>query len=100
MSNFVVGERLGEGSFGVVYAGAVVPKNVTIEERVGKRRTRLEFDDRFKERVILKKVMPSWSSFRCQLPSYSIENPLALGHDGVPYVSFLVPLFALGFLLC
>ncbi|MQM11587.1 hypothetical protein Taro_044496, partial [Colocasia esculenta] len=56
MSDFVVGERLGEGSFGVVYSGAIVPKNVIIEERVGKRRTRLESDDRFKERVILKKV--------------------------------------------
>lgn len=56
MSDFVLGERLGEGSFGVVYYGAIVPKDVIIEERVGKRRTRLEVDDRFKEKVILKKV--------------------------------------------
>ncbi|CAA6654590.1 unnamed protein product [Spirodela intermedia] len=56
MSDFVLGERLGEGSFGVVYYGAIVPKDVTIEERVGKRRTRLEVDDRFKEKVILKKI--------------------------------------------
>lgn len=56
MNDFLVGERLGEGSFGVVYYGVIVPKNVIVEERVGKRKTRLEFDDRFKERVILKKV--------------------------------------------
>lgn len=56
MSDFVVGERLGEGSFGVVYSGAVVPKNFSAEERVGKAKRRLENDDRFKERVILKKA--------------------------------------------
>ncbi|XP_020584407.1 serine/threonine-protein kinase STN8, chloroplastic [Phalaenopsis equestris] len=56
MSDFVVGERLGEGSFGVVYSGAIVPKNISVEERVGKAKKRLENDDRFKDRVILKKV--------------------------------------------
>ncbi|PKU70285.1 serine/threonine-protein kinase STN8, chloroplastic [Dendrobium catenatum] len=56
MSDFVVGERLGEGSFGIVYSGAIVPKNFSVEERVGKAKTRLENDDRFKDRVILKKV--------------------------------------------
>ncbi|XP_072954937.1 serine/threonine-protein kinase STN8, chloroplastic [Typha angustifolia] len=55
MSDFVVGERLGEGSFGIVYAGAIVPKDVIMEDRVGKRR-RMQLDERFKEKVILKKV--------------------------------------------
>uniref|UniRef100_A0A6V7QRG0 Protein kinase domain-containing protein n=1 Tax=Ananas comosus var. bracteatus TaxID=296719 RepID=A0A6V7QRG0_ANACO len=35
MSDFVVGERLGEGSFGVVYAGAIVERGVGVEERAG-----------------------------------------------------------------
>ncbi|PKA51138.1 Serine/threonine-protein kinase STN8, chloroplastic [Apostasia shenzhenica] len=56
MTDFVVGERLGEGSFGVVYSGAIVPKNFVLEERVGKAKRRVENDDRFTERVILKKV--------------------------------------------
>jgi hypothetical protein len=57
MSDFVVGERIGEGSFGVVYAGAVVPKNgAVVEERSGRARTSLQNDDRYKEKVILKKV--------------------------------------------
>jgi hypothetical protein len=57
MSDFVVGERIGEGSFGVVYAGAVVPKNgAVVEERSGKAKTSLQNDDRYKEKVILKKV--------------------------------------------
>lgn len=56
MSDFVVGEKLGEGSFGIVYAGAVVPKNITAEEKVSKRGKRIKIDERFKEKVILKKV--------------------------------------------
>ncbi|XP_066361667.1 serine/threonine-protein kinase STN8, chloroplastic-like isoform X2 [Miscanthus floridulus] len=57
MSDFVVGERIGEGSFGVVYAGAVVPKNgAVVEERSGRARTSLQNDDRYKEKVILKKI--------------------------------------------
>lgn len=57
MSDFVVGERIGEGSFGVVYAGAVVPKNgAVVEERSGKAKTSLQNDDRYKEKVILKKI--------------------------------------------
>ncbi|KAG1338164.1 serine/threonine-protein kinase STN8, chloroplastic [Cocos nucifera] len=51
MSDFVVGERLGEGSFGIVYSGAIVPKNLSGEERLGKRGRRLEMDKRFKEKV-------------------------------------------------
>lgn len=58
-TDFVIGDKLGEGSFGVVYSGAIVPKNVDVEER-GLKRGRgksLELDSRFKERVILKKVL-------------------------------------------
>ncbi|KAI4374233.1 hypothetical protein MLD38_012248 [Melastoma candidum] len=60
MSDFIVGDRLGEGSFGVVYFGAIVSKGFDPEDesmvRRGKAKTRLSSDDRFKERVILKKV--------------------------------------------
>nr|BAJ86148.1 predicted protein [Hordeum vulgare subsp. vulgare] len=57
MSDFVVGERIGEGSFGVVYSGAVVPRGgPAIEERAGKAKTKLQLDDRYKEKVILKKI--------------------------------------------
>ncbi|CAM0954988.1 unnamed protein product [Alopecurus aequalis] len=57
MSDFVVGERIGEGSFGVVYAGAVVPRGgQVVEQRVGKAKTKLQLDDRYKEKVILKKI--------------------------------------------
>ncbi|XP_071738421.1 serine/threonine-protein kinase STN8, chloroplastic [Rutidosis leptorrhynchoides] len=58
-SDFLIGDKLGEGSFGVVYSGVVVPKNMTVEEKVrqsGSRRRQLEKDERFKERVILKQV--------------------------------------------
>lgn len=58
-SDFLIGDKLGEGSFGVVYSGVVVPKNVTVEERVrksGSRRRQLEKDARFKDKVILKQV--------------------------------------------
>ncbi|KAJ0088212.1 hypothetical protein Patl1_31566 [Pistacia atlantica] len=57
-TDFVIGDKLGEGSFGIVYSGVIVPKNVTVEEsgqRKGRGRS-LELDGRFKEKVILKKV--------------------------------------------
>ncbi|KAJ3703181.1 hypothetical protein LUZ61_006886 [Rhynchospora tenuis] len=54
MSDFVLGPKLGEGSFGIVYAGAIVPKNAVNVEQRGKNKGRI--DERFKERVILKKV--------------------------------------------
>lgn len=59
MSDFLVGQKLGEGSFGIVYAGAIVPKNVTAEEKVAKRGKGItkRIDGKFKEKVILKKVM-------------------------------------------
>lgn len=59
-SDFVVDERLGEGSFGTVYTGVILPKNVSAEEEllVGRRGRRLEeFDDYKKfQKVVLKKV--------------------------------------------
>jgi hypothetical protein len=58
-SDFVIGRKLGEGSFGIVYSGAIVPKNVAAETKVQKRgrKNALELDDRVKEKVILKKVI-------------------------------------------
>ncbi|KAK1270853.1 hypothetical protein QJS04_geneDACA005800 [Acorus gramineus] len=57
MSDFVVGDRLGEGSFGVVYYGAIVPKDVSADERLAKRKgKRSEVYGRYKEKVILKKI--------------------------------------------
>ncbi|XP_042475764.1 serine/threonine-protein kinase STN8, chloroplastic [Macadamia integrifolia] len=55
-TDFVVGDRLGEGSFGVVYSGAIVPRNVSVEDRVQKKGKALGMDGRFKEKVILKKI--------------------------------------------
>lgn len=58
-TDFLVGDRLGEGSFGVVYSGVVVPKNVSIDDssRISSGRRALQSDQRFKEKVILKKVV-------------------------------------------
>ncbi|KAA8517554.1 hypothetical protein F0562_017816 [Nyssa sinensis] len=58
MTDFLIGARLGEGSFGVVYSGVIVPKNATVEGRVQKRGRgkALEVDGRFKQKVILKMV--------------------------------------------
>ncbi|GFP87405.1 serine/threonine-protein kinase stn8 chloroplastic [Phtheirospermum japonicum] len=58
-TDFLVGDRLGEGSFGVVYSGVIVPKNVSVDDenirRKGNRRG-MQMDERFKDKVILKKV--------------------------------------------
>ncbi|VFQ71124.1 unnamed protein product [Cuscuta campestris] len=58
MTDFLVGDIIGEGSFGVVYYGVLLPKNVALEEIVKKRRSQraLANDPSFKEKVILKKV--------------------------------------------
>ncbi|XP_048431613.1 serine/threonine-protein kinase STN8, chloroplastic-like [Pyrus x bretschneideri] len=58
-TGFVIREKLGEGSFGVVYSGAVAPKNVNVEENLQRRgRGRApQLDERFKEKVILKKTL-------------------------------------------
>ncbi|KAF9684872.1 hypothetical protein SADUNF_Sadunf04G0163600 [Salix dunnii] len=65
-SDFLVGDKLGEGSFGVVYSGVVVPRNATVEEKVAKRGTgrALQLSKRFKEKVILKKVFSMYMN--CQ----------------------------------
>ncbi|KAL9236108.1 hypothetical protein vseg_010812 [Gypsophila vaccaria] len=57
-SDFLITGKLGEGSFGVVYAGVVVPKNVNVEDSLPKkgRARALDSDKRFKEKVILKQV--------------------------------------------
>ncbi|KAE8678296.1 ATP-dependent Clp protease proteolytic subunit-related protein 3 [Hibiscus syriacus] len=58
-TDFLVGDKLGEGSFGIVYSGVIVPKNVSPKERFpksGKAKTTLINDDSFKQKVILKKV--------------------------------------------
>lgn len=60
MRDFLIGERLGEGSFGIVYSGVIVPKNVNLDEifrRKGSSVKSLITDSRFKEKVILKQVM-------------------------------------------
>lgn len=80
-TNFIIKNKLGEGSFGVVYSGLLVPKNVSAEETTRKRgnRTSLENDSRFKDKVILKKVnsFPS-SQLQFQLLWFcSLTNVLA-----------------------
>ncbi|XP_021767207.1 serine/threonine-protein kinase STN8, chloroplastic [Chenopodium quinoa] len=57
-SDFLITDKIGEGSFGVVYSGVVLPKNVNVGENVSKRSMAkvLESDKRFKEKVILKQV--------------------------------------------
>ncbi|XP_010244545.1 PREDICTED: serine/threonine-protein kinase STN8, chloroplastic isoform X2 [Nelumbo nucifera] len=55
-TDFVIGDRLGEGSFGIVYSGVVVPKSLSIEDRVQKKAKALEIDGKVKQKVILKKV--------------------------------------------
>ncbi|KAL1213302.1 Serine/threonine-protein kinase STN8 [Cardamine amara subsp. amara] len=57
-SDFLVTEKLGEGSFGVVYAGVLLPKNSNVDEAmVSKARAKaMDFTGEFKQRVILKKV--------------------------------------------
>ncbi|XP_057535140.1 serine/threonine-protein kinase STN8, chloroplastic [Amaranthus tricolor] len=57
-SDFLITDKIGEGSFGVVYSGVLVPKNVNVDANVPKRSVAkvLESDKRFKEKVILKQV--------------------------------------------
>ncbi|KAG4941940.1 hypothetical protein GYH30_045743 [Glycine max] len=56
-SDFVVGDKLGEGSFGVVYSGILVPKNVDLDvvQKRGRGKT-TQVDAKSKDKVILKKV--------------------------------------------
>ncbi|XP_021865636.1 serine/threonine-protein kinase STN8, chloroplastic [Spinacia oleracea] len=57
-SDFLITDKIGEGSFGVVYSGVVVPKSVNVEVNLPKRSMAkmIESDKRFKEKVILKQV--------------------------------------------
>lgn len=68
-SDFVIGNKLGEGSFGVVYSGILVPRNATTattttatvkldNKRIQKRGQvrAVDLDGRLKNKVILKKV--------------------------------------------
>ncbi|KAG0559882.1 hypothetical protein KC19_10G136600 [Ceratodon purpureus] len=57
-TDFVISERLGEGSFGTVYVGYILPKGVSADDELGRRGRRLEeFEDYKKfKKVILKKV--------------------------------------------
>lgn len=72
-TDFVLGDRLGEGTFGVVYYGAMVPKNSGVQEeeavrKTGRRIRSSQMDERFKnsQKVILKKVcVLSVSGFLC-----------------------------------
>ncbi|XP_075517253.1 serine/threonine-protein kinase STN8, chloroplastic [Primulina tabacum] len=56
--DFLVGDRLGEGSFGVVYSGLIVPKNVNVDQSVTKRASAkaVQLKQGLKDKVILKKV--------------------------------------------
>ncbi|XP_047980817.1 serine/threonine-protein kinase STN8, chloroplastic-like [Salvia hispanica] len=55
-TDFLVGDRVGEGSFGIVYSGVVVPKNYTVDENLRSKSRRNRIDESFKDKVILKKV--------------------------------------------
>ncbi|KAL1545377.1 Serine/threonine-protein kinase stn8, chloroplastic [Salvia divinorum] len=55
-TDFLVGDRLGEGSFGIVYSGVVVPKNGIVDENLRSKSRRNRIDESFKDKVILKKV--------------------------------------------
>ncbi|XP_057435417.1 serine/threonine-protein kinase STN8, chloroplastic-like [Lotus japonicus] len=55
-TDFLIGDKLGEGSFGVVYSGVLVPKNVDVKERVQKSGRGTKLDFKYKDKVILKKV--------------------------------------------
>lgn len=56
-TDFLVGDRVGEGSFGIVYSGVVVPKNYTVDENLRSKSRRNRIDESFKDKVILKKVI-------------------------------------------
>ncbi|XP_073222595.1 serine/threonine-protein kinase STN8, chloroplastic-like [Cicer arietinum] len=55
-SDFLIGSKIGEGSFGVVYSGVLVPKNVDVKEMMMQKSGRGNLDANSKDKVILKKV--------------------------------------------
>ena len=73
-SDFVVGDKLGEGSFGVVYSGILVPKNVDVDvvQKRGRGKT-TQVDAKSKDKVILKKVFIVFFFF-----SISLNHPTHL----------------------
>ncbi|EPS57202.1 hypothetical protein M569_17619, partial [Genlisea aurea] len=63
--DFLIGEKLGEGSFGIVYSGFVIPKNAggaEVREAYGRKKSSRRSPPpatdgrRFEEKVILKRV--------------------------------------------
>ncbi|RDX77728.1 Serine/threonine-protein kinase STN8, chloroplastic, partial [Mucuna pruriens] len=57
-TDFLIVDKLGEGSFGVVYSGLLVPKNVDVQEWMQKsgRGKVSKLDAKSKDKVVLKKV--------------------------------------------
>lgn len=67
-TDFLVGDKLGEGSFGVVYSGVLVPRNVDVQEWMQKsgRDKVAKLDAKSKDKVVLKKVALRYSFiFQC-----------------------------------
>jgi hypothetical protein len=56
-ADFLVGNRIGEGSFGVVYSGVLLPKSVMLDAEVTNKVTTTRLDPKSKDKVILKKVV-------------------------------------------
>lgn len=59
-SDFLIGDKIGEGSFGVVYSAVLATKNVEAKERIQKN-GRGKMDAKSKDKVILKKVLLRFS---------------------------------------
>ncbi|GLJ44264.1 hypothetical protein SUGI_0925570 [Cryptomeria japonica] len=57
-TDFALGERLGEGSFGIVFAGAMLPSDVKDDQQLGSRSKRINEYQGYQNfnKVILKKV--------------------------------------------
>ena len=58
-SNFLVEQRIGEGSFGIVFTGAILPSDLEVDDdNIGKRSRRAEEFSEYEsfQKVILKKV--------------------------------------------
>lgn len=57
-TDFLVEQRIGEGSFGTVFSGALLPRNVESDDELGRRSRRVEEFQGYKsfQKVILKKV--------------------------------------------
>lgn len=62
-TDFLIGDKIGEGSFGIVYSGVLIPKNVDLQEWMQKngRGKVTKLDVKSKDKVILKKVASRYS---------------------------------------